>query len=147
MHIIKSDDVEDSIKELVTDEDHIDWLRDLVSRISNDSKDFQKHRFLKVLKVIKGFITEKNSKSILLLSNRNLSEKALDLYSLNNIKAYISKFTKENNIDDNFKVINLVTKNFDEKKGEYQKYINEKKRVIIFSSYPTTGAGQIERRY
>jgi len=142
VHIIKSDDVEDSIKELVTDEDHIDWLRDLVSRIPNDSKDFQKHRFLKVLKVIKGFITEKNSKSILLLSNRNLSEKPLDLYSLNNIKTYISKFTRENNIDDNFEVINLVTKSFEEKKEEYQKYINEKKRVIIFSSYPTTGAGQ-----
>lgn len=138
VHIVKNVDIE----ELFSDEDNIAWLDNLLSITLDAENDFQKKRFLKVLKVIKGFISEEQSKSIILLSNRNLSEKKKNLYSADNIKAYIDRYKAEIQNNDDFEVINLVTKNFEEKKKEYQSHINNNKRVIIFSSYPTTGAGQ-----
>ncbi len=140
--IIKSDDIEESIKQLFVTEDYQDWLKGKLSNITEDTKDFKKHRFLKVGLTIKKFCIEEKGRSILILSSKNLSEKNNELYSKNNINELLKLIIKENKLTDEFSIINLVTKNFEEMKKEYQKLINDKKRVIIFSSYPTTGAGQ-----
>ncbi len=119
--------------------DYQNYFINLLSIKADD--EYNNRRFVKVLLAIKSFI-HKKLPSMLILCNRNLSNSSELLYSKKTFEKAIDFITKESRISEQYIIINLLTKGFEESKKEYQKYIKEGKNIIIFSSYPTTGAGQ-----
>ena len=109
--------------------------------IFNDKKGFKKIRYLKIIKSIKEFILNSNSKAFLVLTNYNLK---LDdnPYSKKNIENIISWIRNENNIEKDVLIHALNGEDFEKEKEEFKKELKENKKVILFSSYPACGTGQ-----
>ncbi|MCR4660799.1 MAG: hypothetical protein K5765_02220 [Clostridia bacterium] len=133
------EDVNSSICQIFQKNDYQDYFNNLLTLQKDD--EFNNRRFVKILLAIKSFILRKLP-SMLILCNRNLSNSSDLLYSKKTFEKAIDFITKESKINEQYIIINLLTKGFEESKKEYQSYIKEGKKIIVFSSYPTTGAGQ-----
>lgn len=137
---IESVQPEITVKELFDTEDYQNYLINKFGDLSNNTENFNANRFLKIAFSIKEFIKSGLS-SLLILTNRNLS-KDNTLFSEQMFVKVIEYIKREENITVEYSIINLTTKDFEENKKNYLQKLNKKEKVIIFSSYPTTGAGQ-----
>ncbi|MCR5461610.1 MAG: hypothetical protein K6E87_00940 [bacterium] len=140
VEFVKSIDPETTIKELFVTEDYQNVIMNKFGDLSKNTEIFNANRFLKVALSIKSFMTSRLS-SLLILTNRNLG-KDNGLFSEQTFDNIINLIKKEYNVENEFTIINLTTKEFEETKKLYLDKLNKNEKVIIFSSYPTTGAGQ-----
>jgi len=128
--------------------------RDIVSKIKSKNQkitDYLLNRYLKISYAFKQFLIQDDIKGFLCLLNKEpkWNDKALDLEILEDIFEIL---IEENNlvdefiINDKFKVKNAYTvinsNDFDNKKQDFIKRLEEGKKVFIISMYQTMGAGQ-----
>ena len=139
VNYIESNDVNISLNKLFISDDYKNVMLNLFGYLNDTTNLFNVNRLLKVALSIKEFINS-NLSSLLILTNRNLAEDD-SLFSKKTFEKILSYITKEVNYTKTYEIINLTSKNFDENKKKYSKN-NRKDKIIIFSSYPTTGAGQ-----
>lgn len=135
------DDVSSMIDFIFKDKDHQDYFKNIVGRHKSKKDEYNNKRFIKVLLAINSFIRAKLP-SLLILCNRNLGSLSDDLYSKSSYEKAVDFIIRENNIEDKYEIINLLTREFEQTKYKYHKLLKEGIKVIIISSYPTTGAGQ-----
>lgn len=134
VEFMSSVDIETSLKQLFSTEDY----QNIIANKFDD--DYNANRFLKIALAIKSFI-KSGLTSLLILSNRNLAEDD-SLFAKKTFEKVLTYIKKEANINDEYEIINLTSKNFIDNKKHYSDIVKNKVKVIIFSSYPTTGAGQ-----
>ena len=140
VEFIESTQPDIKVKELFVTEDYQNDLINKFGDLLNNSEKFNANRFLKVAFAIKEFIKSGLS-SLLILTNRNLG-KDNSLFSEQVFRKVIEYIKMEEEVTDEYSIINLTTRDFEENKKNYLYKLNKKEKVVIFSSYPTTGAGQ-----
>lgn len=140
VEFIKSLDPETTLKELFITEDYQNVIINRFGDLSKNTESFNANRFLKIALSIKAFMASGLS-SLLILTNRNLG-KDNSLFSEQTFGNLVDFIKEENNNGNEYTIINLTTKEFEGNKKLYLDKLSKKERVIIFSSYPTTGAGQ-----
>ncbi len=140
VEVERSDDPISTLNTLFQVQDYRNFILNLLGDLNNKTERYNANRFLKMISAIKKFIIQ-GLPSLLVLGNRNLRASNC-LYSLEKIKQMVEFIQNDINKKDVYEIINLTSSNFEENKKEYLKVLDRKAKVIIFSSYPTTGAGQ-----
>ena len=129
---------EELAKEIFSAPDHIDVLGNILAQ---DSKDYKKKRCAKILKTIKSFLLNPNSKAMLVLTNNNLRNTG-EAFSKDRISKLIKLIQAEIGDRGQVEIHALYGNTFEKEKEAYRREIKEGKRVILFSSYPSAGTGQ-----
>lgn len=140
VEVEKSDDPVDTLNILFQTQDYIKFVLNLLGNINDKNDRYNANRFLKIATAIKKFILQ-GLPSLLILGNRNLRD-SNGLYSLETFRKLVEFIQNDCNNKDKYEIINLTSLNFEEHKKKYLAALDNKSKVIIFSSYPTTGAGQ-----
>lgn len=133
-------DNEDFAKDLFKTQDNIDILSNKLSCFDNRTHD--KPRYLKVLLAIRDFISNDKSKALLIVTNYNMKTSGDQPFSRDVMNDFVQKIKAECGAKDEI-VIHVLHGNIYEKEREqYFKDINAGKKVILFTSYPSSGTGQ-----
>lgn len=139
VEFVKSNDPELIVKYLFISRDYQMFLLNMFGDLTKSNDIFYANRFLKISLSIKSFM-KSNLSSMLVLTNRNLEKDKL--FSEQIFEKIIGFIKDEEHINEDYSIINLTSKNFEQNKKSYLEKLNKNEKVIIFSSYPTTGAGQ-----
>ncbi len=110
---------------------------DLNYKFSNNRDDeFSFGRFKKEINAIQKFINNKDSKVLLVLTNKKTTEDDLSF-----AKDLVDGIAEKSNVEVPI-CYNLLSKNFEDTKKEFQNTLKDGKRVILFSCYQTVSTGQ-----
>ena len=112
--------------------------------LSEDSNDpnYNNGRLAKVLLSIKDFLRNKDSKVMLVLTNKNIKiNEEDDVFNIPLVSKIIDAYCAELNVETPT-IHYLFGSDFDKQKEAYQKEVKAGKKVILFSSYPSVGTGQ-----
>ena len=139
-----NDSLEKELKKIFNDEYVVSkFLEILENKFSGDAKNHAGRSFLRIVKVMKQFILNKDIRSFLCLSNKLAREgnHKLDLTLLREIAQEIKR---EANIKDDDKelVVSLDSEEYDEKHANLINRLSNGEKLFVLSSYQTIGAGQ-----
>lgn len=112
--------------------------------LTEDSKNpnYDNGRLAKVLLSIKYFLKNKDSKVMLVLTNKNIKlYEEEDVFNIPFVSKVIDGYCSEMKVEMP-KIHYLFGNDFDKQKEAYQKEVKEGNKVILFSSYPSVGTGQ-----
>lgn len=142
--IKEQDTLEDIIAQLFSNEENIEMFAARFSgyRQANGDPFYNVKRIVKAMKSVKSFIANKDSKVLLVMTNRNVVEYSeYNIFSEEIIREIIEALCKEANVDIP-KAHYLNSAEFLLQKENYKKDIQAGEKVILFSSYNTAGTGQ-----
>lgn len=136
----KYSDDDEYAKEIFNNPDDIELLSNKLSGFNN--RDFEKRRYLRVLTALKDFLSTPNSKALLVLTNNNVKNGGDSPFSQETLKLLVESMEKELNLSQKTALHFLHGNIYEKEKEEYQIDIQNGKRVILFTSYPSSGTGQ-----
>jgi len=132
-------DLETQLKELFTDRDIVKlYSMEIMTRSGGSRYIWQ--RYCNMFRVIKVFMEHDDIKSFLCL-NSVLPEYNRTSFDLELLKKVASEFAKNCHIEE-YEIVVLKSDNFDLQKDEVLEKLSKGKKILIFSSYKTIGAGQ-----
>lgn len=139
-----SEDLEHELREIFNDEYVVSkYLEILENKFSGEALKHTGRSFLRIVKVMKQFILNKEIRSLLCLSNKLAREgnQKLDLTLLRKIAQEIRR---EANIKDDDKeiVVSIDSEGYDEKHANLIERLSNGEKLFVLSSYQTIGAGQ-----
>ena len=139
------EDTAESLAKLVFNEqDNIDVFCHYLERyseISNKPIFFQK-RIVRMMRSIVSFLTNSKAKAMLVLTNANLKSDRESIFNEKIIRDFIDRTMKEKGLGFPFRTYLLHGNSFEQEKERYKADIKNGYRVILFSSYPSSGTGQ-----
>lgn len=136
----KNSEDEEYSKEIFDKPDDIELLSAKLSTFNNH--DYEKRRYLRVLAALKDFLCNPNSKALLVLTNNNVKPNGDHPFSQEVLRLLVERMEKELGLNQKAAIHFLHGNIFEKEKEEYQKDLKDKKRVILFTSYPSSGTGQ-----
>ncbi len=140
-----SDDLEKIVAQLFNNTNNIELFTGKLERYQqtdNRDKYYNVKRIVKALKSVRSFIANKESKVLLVMTNRNVVEYSdYNIFSKEIIDSMIDALCQEESVDiPSTYYLNSVE--FSAQKEMYKKVLQEGKKIILFSSYNTAGTGQ-----
>lgn len=142
---INPEDILDSFTDTPEEKEQMQLLLDSYPDSSIGRKDplFDKKRFVKAATSVRDFIKNKDSRVMLVLAPRLLKQKGSNnIYNEGSFDEVIKIVLKKQTAKNKPEILALTSKNANGFLKKYKKAIEEKRRVIIFSSYSTAGTGQ-----
>lgn len=141
----QSDELKEIVSQLFDEKKNVDSFAEMfVKYRQSDSRDpnYNVKRIVKAMKSVRTFISDKYSKVLLVMTNRNVVEYSdYNIFSEGVIGAVISALCEEKGVCVP-KSHYLSSADFLEKKENYKRDIQTGEKVILFSSYNTAGTGQ-----
>lgn len=132
-------DLETQLKELFSDRDIVKLYSMEVMTRSAGSR-YIGQRYCNMFRVIKVFMEHVDINSFLCL-NSVLPEYNRMSFDLELLKKVANEFAKQYQVEE-YEIVVLKSDNFDLQKDEVLEKLSEGKKILIFSSYKTIGAGQ-----
>jgi hypothetical protein len=136
------DDEDYGLSESIHSKSAVEYLASQIKGAAIAEDDYNVNRFLKVFKAAYSFLTNRKSKALLVLTNRNMKETGSDLFTRDNLFRLLKEALHGAHRDRRFEILCLDGATFEEKQGSIGLAVKEFGKVIVVSSYPTTGTGQ-----
>ena len=139
-----NDTLEKELKEIFNDEHIISRYSEILeNKFSGDSNKYTERSFLRIVKVMKQFILNKEIRSLLCLSNK-LAREGNHKLDLNLLREIAQEIRREANIKDDDKeiVVSIDSEEYDEKHANLIERLSNGEKLFVLSSYQTIGAGQ-----
>lgn len=132
-------DLETQLKELFLDRDTVKlYSMEIMTRSGGSRYIWQ--RYCNMFRVIKAFMEHADIRSFLCL-NSVLPEYNRANFDLELLKKVANEFAKRYQVEE-YEIVVLKSDNFDLQKDEVLEKLSKGKKILIFSSYKTIGAGQ-----
>lgn len=136
--------VEDIVSQLFKDASDVEGFTGKLAEYCQNGSDpnYDIKRFLRALKAAKAFMSSAESRILLVMTNRNVTEHSWkNIYNRSNIDEAINALCEELNVRKP-KIYFMNSAEFAEQKENYKNDVKNGEKVLLFSSYNTAGTGQ-----